>query len=188
MPYNPFDRNQSTAPMSAATSPTTAPEMLKRAMDCKLKGVMFHSKASRTAHMWGLQGQKRWHRWQMHTDFCELVKLQHYLIDQFGENYEPHVEDDLPPLADLEAFFRGYQEYESRYYTIMSDIANQLTLANYSNEAHMIREMLEGVSKEFEKCRRWLQDYQKANWAWSYVRVMDDKLHDKIKDKEDYCS
>ena len=67
----------------------------------------------------------------------------------------------------------------------MSDIANQLTLGNYSNEAGLIRDILCGEAKELEKSRRWYQDFEKANWDWAYIRIVDAKLHDKVKEQEE---
>lgn len=89
MAYNPFDRTRSpsSSPSLAATQASNTLEdfdpvpWLKKAMDCKLKGVMFHSNASRSAHMMGLQGMKRWHRCQMKDAFKQLVELQHYTLE-----------------------------------------------------------------------------------------------------------
>ncbi len=195
MAYNPFDRTRSpsSSPSLAATQASNTLEdfdpvpWLKKAMDCKLKGVMFHSNASRSAHMMGLQGMKRWHRCQMKDDFKQLVELQHYTIDQFGVNYDPEFEatPGATTITDTQSLLKAYNEYESKYYGIMSDIANQLTLGNYSNEAGLIRDILCGVAKELEKSRRWYQDFEKANWDWAYIRIVDAKLHDKVKEQEE---
>ena len=123
----------------------------------------------------------------MKDDFKQLVELQHYTIDQFGVNYDPEFEatPGATTITDTQSLLKAYNEYESKYYGIMSDIANQLTLGNYSNEAGLIRDILWGVTKELEKSRRWYQDFEKANWDWAYIRIVDAKLHDKVKEQEE---
>lgn len=190
MPYNPFERptTSSSVPMtSTASRDGESPvALLKKAIDCKFKGVMFHSKASLLTHSWGLQGHKRWNRYQAHEDLCEMVMLQHYLIDMFGEVYDPNGDFITPDMSDIKTYLEEYNKYETTYSRIMSDISNQLVLMNYAHEAHIIRCMLGDAAKEIEKTRRWTQDFEKAGWDWAYIRFKDDQLHEKMKDKETY--
>lgn len=190
MPYNPFERPTTPSPVPMASTPARNEDspvaLLKKAIDCKHKGVIFHATASRKTHTMGLQGHKRWNRYQMHEDLCELVMLQHYLIDMYGEDYDSVIDYEAPAMPDVKTYLEEYNHYETTYSRIMSDISNQLVLMNCAHDAHIIRCMLGDAAKEIEKTRRWAQDFEKAGWDWAYIRFKDDQLHEKMKCKETY--
>ena len=163
------------------------PEMLlKRAINMFAIGQMFHSNASLESHKMGLQGFKRLHRYYARKDIEAKMKLEHYAIDMFGMTIKPDWESfsELKDIKTVKEMLDCYLEHEMNKYAELAEVANELTVNEFLNESHMIREELECVAREIIKCRRYIQDYENSAWSWHHIRYIDNMLHDKFKKKE----
>lgn len=161
-----------------------AVKLIKQAIDISANGEAIHDKLSRSAHMKGFQGFKRWHRMQSGDDRCHRIKLQHYVIDMFGENLEPLWDYVLIEPIDLKDHLEKYLDWEIFVYEETNRIANELVIKGYNHEAEEVSDCISGVVKEIEKIRRWIEAYSMVNWDMTYILLMDKKLHDKCKEKE----
>lgn len=159
-------------------------KLLHEAINIFADGEKFHDSMSRKFHMCGLQGMKRWHRVQSKDDRCHSIDLQHYVIDQYSENLEV-TSDYMPPTpVDLESGLKAYLDWELSVYKRLAKISNDLIILEYPHESYLVKKDIDGVIKEIEKIRRWLQDFEKSNWNWAYIRIVDNRLHDKMKEIE----
>lgn len=161
-----------------------AVKLMKQAIDIAANGEAIHDKLSRSAHMKGFQGFKRWHRIQSKDDREHRIKLQHYVIDMFEENLEPIWDYLLIEPTDLKDHLNKYLDWEISVYKEVNRIANELVLKGYNYEAEEVSDCVKGVVKEIEKIRRWIDTFDKVEWDMSYILLMDKKLHDKCKDVE----
>lgn len=155
--------------------------LMKKAIDIFAEGEKFHDNMSRYTHLLGLQGHKRWHKMQAKEDMCNRVELQHYIIDMFAENIEPTWKTDMPKPLNVEEYLNAYLEWEISVYKNIADIVVKLTSMGYVVEGKLVGSDLEGVRKEIEKIRRWIQDFTNAKWDYAYIRIKDNELHDKLK-------
>lgn len=162
------------------------PVLVKEAIDISMDGSVFHDKMSRWCHTQGLQGAKRLHRYMSAEDRNNGIKLQHWAIDMFSVNIEPSWSYEPVLPTSIETYLNTYLEWEISVYKRISDIGNQLITKGYVMEGKKVQDCLCGVAKEIEKVRRQIQDYSKANWDWAYIRIKDQEVHDKYKDKENW--
>ena len=159
-------------------------KLIQDAINIFSDGEKFHDNMSRRLHMLGLQGFKRWHRIQASGDRNHAIEVQHFVIDQFSENLEVTSEYVPTTPIDLKNGLELYLEWEISVYKRISKIANELVLLNFPCEAELIQKDLKGVTKEIEKARRNLQDFTNASWDWAYIRLVDNRLHEKCKEIE----
>ena len=162
-----------------------ATKLLKQAIDVFANGEMVHDSLSRSAHMKGLQGFKRWHREQSRNDRESRVKLQHYTIDLFEENLEPSWDYSVKESIDLKEHLEQYLDWEISVYVNLGVISNQLVAKGFTNESDLVLGAICGVAKEVSKIRRWLHDFEFTNYDTSYIKLVDKVLHDKIKEIEE---
>lgn len=159
-----------------------AVKLLKEAIEVFAEGEMFHDTLSRSAHMKGLQGFKRWHKMQSEEDRGCRVEVQHYVIDQFGENLTPNWDYEVKTPIDIENHLSLYLDWEILVYKTISRVSNELINEGFSMEGELILKPLEGVRKEVEKVRRWLQDFEFTSYNPVYIKLVDKTLHDKLKE------
>lgn len=159
-------------------------KLLQEAINIFANGEKFHNKASLNTHKWGLQGFKRWHKEQSKEDRCNYIELQHYIIDMFSEVLEPTGSYGEISALDFKEHLSNYLDWEIYVYTELSRIAIELANLGYTYEMDMIAKHTKDVRKEIEKVRRWLHDFDKAEFDWKYIRIIDMKLHDKMKEIE----
>lgn len=161
-----------------------AVKLLKEAVEVFANGEMFHDSLSRSAHMKGLQGFKRWHRVQSGDDRSHRVEIQHYVIDQFGENLTPEWNYEIKTPIDIENHLSMYLDWEIYVYKTVSVIGNRLMSEGFTEESNLVLKPLKGVRKEIEKIRRWILDFEFTNYDHTYIKMVDKILHDKIKKSE----
>ena len=159
-------------------------KLLGEAIDIFANGESFHDHMSRQAHMMGLQGAKRYHKLQSNEDRCRRIEVQHYAIDIFSENISPKWYYEPPTPLTYKDMLEIYLTWEMSVYKRINGIANDLYNINMNNEGKIVSNCIDGVVKEIEKIRRKLLDYEKVNWSWSYIKIKDSELHDKIKKNE----
>lgn len=159
----------------------TPVRLLGDAINIYANGEAVHDQLSLYTHMWGLQGQKRYNSHNSKCDRNKRRQLQHYCIDVFGEIVEPTWNYEMSISKDTKEYFQKCLEWEISVYTKLNNIINSLVTGGYNNEACLIRDDLPCIAKKTEKFRRWINDFEKANWSWEYIRIVDTKLHDKLK-------
>ena len=183
--YGSFPSNPKLEMSNEGGSENKAIEILKSVADCKSHSIMFHDNMSKECHMWGLQGMKRLHRYKALLDFIDLNLLLHYCIDIFGVNIKPDFVDDIKSVNNIEEYLNYYREEEIDMRSKLGKLAYELSEMGYVEEHKMICCYIPCITKQIEKANRWLQDFGKADWDWAYIRVVDAKLHDKVKEKEE---
>lgn len=161
-----------------------AVKLLKKAIDIFAVGEATHDILSRQLHMMGFQGLKRYHRLQSLEDRTHRIRIQHKVIDIFGVNIEPEWDMEEVKIQDLKDYLYKYWNWESYVYLNIGSIANELTVKGYLEESKDVSCVLKGVRKEIEKINRQIQDLELTEFDMSYYKLLDKKLHDKIKDKE----
>lgn len=161
-----------------------AVKLLKEAIDLFAEGETIHDYLSRNAHSEGLQGFKRWHRVQSAEDRNHRIELQHYAIDQFSMNIEVEYEiKELAPKSIMD-HLEFYLEWEINVYEQIARISREL-VDEFPYEAELVLKPLDGVTKEIQKIRRWLQDFKYTEEDKSYIKLCDKVLHDKVKKIEE---
>lgn len=158
---------------------------LKRAVDVFADGEVFHTHMSFSTQLMGFQGHKRLNRYQAAEDRCHRLKLQHYIIDMFGENIQPDWSYTPPVATSMKDYLDKYLTWEIGVYETISRTVINLVESGYLCEADLIKECLPGVRKEIEKVRRMIKEYGMVDYDMVYVLEADKKLHDKIKKMEE---
>lgn len=159
-------------------------KILKEVINKMADGEVFHDNMSRICHMWGLQGFKRLHRYNSLEDRNRRIKLQHYIIDRFGENLEPDWDYAVKTPNDIQEMLNYYIDWEESVIETIGEKGNKLILNKWVNEGKKIQNCLDDVSNEIMKARRYRQEFSKAEYDWEYIRYVDNKLHEKYKAKE----
>lgn len=145
---------------------------------------MFHERMSKMAHLWGLQGLKRWHIKRAKTIRCDRIEFEHYSIDMFSEMLTAMLDTQMYITSSLKEYLELYLNQACTIYNTINKLSNQLIQMNLNHEARMLQKNIECVVKEIEKIRRWLLDYEKVNYDWDYIKICDKQLHDKIKEMD----
>lgn len=146
---------------------------------CKL-----NKKAMCAAHALGYNGFKRWHRYRSRCFFDLDVKLSNELFDKFRIradfkdyelNYSPtSLEEHLKSWQ--KAILDGIQELG----TLNKEFMEQTGTQNCTIDC-----ALKKLSKDYEKVCRILKRFTESDWLSLDMHIVDDKLHDKYKRKEE---
>jgi hypothetical protein len=131
----------------------------------------------------GYNGFKRWHRYRSRQFFEMKLCLANELFDKFRINptfkeyeltYSPtSMEDHLKSWN--EAIFNGIKELgtlNKEYY--------ELTGMNNC----IIEKILCKMVRDYEKIGRYLKRFSESDWLTLDMHTVDDKLHEKFKQKE----
>ena len=156
--------------------------LLSRAASKMAHGKIFHEHTMLVTHQMGFQGHKRWHKMQMLEDQEGYIEILNYCIDMFDSILEIDWEYTVPTPKSFVEYVDAYLEWEIGVYEELTDISNQLVIKGFAIEAETVSAHLPGVRKEIEKCRRWLKDYEVTSGDMAYFKLMDKKLHDKVKE------
>lgn len=180
-------QNRGATPLSdrveSATS-VTGCEIVKEILDCLEQSMCYHDNFSRKCHLMGLQGQKRWHRYYCTQKAFDIQRLQHYCIDVYKEDVSPTKLHDSVDFKDTEEYLNAYLNSLHTELNKFNSIYTKCIMNGFIKESEIVQKNICCVTKELEKCNRWIQDFGCAEWDWSYIRVVDSKLHDKMKCKE----
>lgn len=158
---------------------------LKKMINLYADGEVFHTDMSFVTQSLGLQGHKRWNRMEANEDRNNRIKLQHYILDMFGEIIKPDWQYNSPSISSIKEYLEQYLSWEVNVYKTSSEIINILVSEGYIMEADMIKDNLKGVRKEIEKVRRWHKEFESVNYDLDYIYSMDKILHDKVKEIEE---
>lgn len=158
-------------------------DLLKEAVEIFSKGEVFHDTLSRSAHIKGLQGFKRWHEKQSDEDRHHRIKTQHYSIDQFGVDINPLWDSSIKIPGNIEKHLGKYLEWEIYVYKSLSEIGNELMNRGFAEESILVLSPLEGVRKEIKNIRRWIQDFEFTGYNPIYIKLVDKLVCDKSKEQ-----
>lgn len=159
-------------------------ELIREAINISANGEAIHHRFMLISQKLGYQGMKRWHRYESAEDRDIYIGLQNYVLDMFDEIIEPNWDFDLPAPNDIKELLKAYLDWEITVYRRISIIANDLISAGFHYESELVAKCLPAVRKEIEIARRKLLSYESVGWDKSYIKLSDDKLHDKMKDIE----
>lgn len=159
-------------------------KLFKQIIEKNASGEMFHDNMSRMAHMLGLQGFKRLHRYNACEDRERRVMFQHYIIDRHGENLEPDWTYETPIIKSIEGMLNEYIKWEESVIREMSLAGNMLIEKGYVVEGQKAQACLCDVTNEIIKAKRYKQEFEKVGYNWEYIRIVDKQIHDKYKDIE----
>lgn len=157
-------------------------KLFKQIIEKNASGEVFHDNMSRMAHMLGLQGFKRLHRYNAYEDRERRVMFQHYIIDRYSENLEPEWVYEAPTPRSIEEMLNEYIKWEESVTREMSLAGNMLIEKGYVVEGQKAQACLKDVAEEIIKAKRYKQDFAKANYNWDYIRIVDKQIHDKYKE------
>lgn len=157
-------------------------ELLREAVNIGAHGEVWHHAHMLWAQSMGLQGHKRFNRYESGKDRAHYIKLQNYALDMFGEIIEPDWNFSVTAPEDIKGYLESYIAWENSVYTRLADISNQLIVMGFPCEAELVREGL--PRKELEKVRRMLTEYGLSGWDMTYILPADKALHDRLKEKE----
>jgi hypothetical protein len=156
--------------------------LLQEAVDIEAHGEALHHEMMLWCQAHGLQGHKRWHRWNSGEDRRHYIRLQNYALDMFGSTIRPKWDYTIPTPADIKDYLEAYLAWECSVYEDLAAISNDLILVGCPCEAELVRDGL--PRKEIEKARRWLTEYSISGWDMPYILERDKALHEKMKEKE----
>jgi ferritin len=162
---------------------TEALRLLGDAADIAAHGEVFHHRMMLWTQAHGFQGHKRLHRHESGEDRAQLIRIQNYTVDMFGEILEPDWSYSPPEPKDLRTYLEAYLDWENGVYAKLADISNRLVTLGFPCEADLVCEGLN--RKEIEKIRRMLTEYSLSGWDVSYILLADRRLHEKMKEKEE---
>lgn len=118
-------------------------------------------------------------------DRNKRIELQHKVIDLFGINLAPDwkIFRNID-VKSLEDYLNKYWDWGSSVYLNLGKINNYLISKGFIEEARDISCDMKGVRKELEKINRMSRDLELTNNDMTYFKIIDKKLHDKIKEQE----
>lgn len=156
-------------------------KLMQMAVDLFAEVEMTHDVISRKTHMMGYQGAKKYNECKSTEFRTKRTELQHYIIDMFGMDLEANWQGKSIDFNDYKGYLEYYLDTQIAVYNAMNKIINELVLNGYNSEANIIKDSLSSVVKEVEKARRWMLDAENGSWDYAFIRLSDDKLHDKMK-------
>lgn len=159
-------------------------KLFKQIIEKNASGEVFHDNMSRMAHMLGLQGFKRLHRYNACEDRERRVMFQHYVIDRYSENLEPEWVYEAPTPRSIEEMLNECIKWEESVTREMSLAGNMLIEKGYVVEGQKAQACLKDVAEEIIKAKRYKQDFEKSGYNWDYIRIVDKQIHDKYKELE----
>lgn len=146
---------------------------------------MTHDVISRKMHMLGFQGAKRYNRCKSTEYRCSRIEAQHFVIDIYGMDLEPSWERKDIDFNDYKSYLEYLLDDTIARYSLLNKIHNELISNGYNTEAEIAKDFFPIITKEIEKVRRWILEGENCNWDYALLRIFDDKLHDKMKQKEE---
>ena len=171
-------------PINVKSEEKSATAILKSAIDYIGKALVTHDVMSRNCHMLGLQGHKRLHRFYCNKAMKLLQKLQHYSIDMYNENIESDMNIEILQYSDVKTYLDLYSKFINQQLCDISTCYKQCIENSYIKEASLIKSYICDLTKQLKKCNRYMHDFTNANWDWTYIKISDNKLHNKMKCKE----
>lgn len=166
----------------------TMAESVKALFESVHKVLLAHCKLNKkamcAAHALGYNGFKRWHRYRSRCFFDLDVKLANELFDRFRImadfkdyelNYSPStLEEHLK--AWQKAILEGVQELGALGKEYFSQTGTRCCVIDCA---------MEKMGKDYERVCRLLKRFTESDWLTIDMHIVDDKLHDKYKRKEE---
>ena len=132
----------------------------------------------------GYNGFKRWHRYRSKQFFDLKLKLANELYDRFRIKADFKEQEVTYSPSSIEEHLKSWEK------TLLGGIQELGTLGkSYCDLTGMTCDVIECALKElshdYEKVGRYLKRFAESDWLTLDMHMVDDRLHDKYKCKEE---
>jgi hypothetical protein len=149
-----------------------------------LTALMINDDAMKYTQSWGYNGFKRLHRCETKYLLCKHQELENSYFDKYRKmlnasvgnpNYNPiSLKDHLEKWRDL--LNRNIQELGE----LNQEHFDVIGITNC-----VIEDLIYCFMKKYEKVSRWIARFNESSWNSIEIHLLDDKLHEKMKKKEE---
>lgn len=166
------------------TMAETVRELFEAVHKVMLTHCKLNSKAMCAAQSLGYNGFKRWHRYRSKWFFELDTRLANELFDRFRIKSDFKDYEVTYSPASLEEHLRAWQK------AILDGMQELGTLNKQFFEqtgmrCDVVDCALEKMGKDYERVCRFLKRFSESDWLTLDMHIVDDRLHDKYKCKED---
>ena len=132
----------------------------------------------------GYNGFKRLHRCLSKKMMCAEISLINNFYDKYRDVFlPPHATATYAP-RDLKSHLMEWDKKLLDGITKLGD-ANKKHFEKVGVENCVIKDIMECMLHDYEKCGRWYKRFEETSWLAHDLHVLDDRLHDKLKKIEE---
>lgn len=136
-------------------------------------------------HFLGLQGFKRWHRYNAREDLEMAMRLECLLIDHYGIEPEYHEVQFVPCVK--RTIIERMQDYNSRLEEVLgnlNEVKTKLVTTNHHFAATFIQECIDELECDLKYAYRHFNFAKDVNGQIKDMHWYSNELHESYKDKE----
>ena len=161
----------------------TIEEIYKRADNLIITHLMINDDAMKITQSIGYNGFKRFHRHLAKELMCKHQWLNCDYYDRFRKTFETNI--SIPTYKPI-----SFKDHLEKWKKLLEDGIQELGELNqeYFDVVGTTNKIFECVIDCFvhklEKVNRWIIRFNDSNWDAGFIHLVDDKLHEKMKEKE----
>lgn len=196
---NPYGQRPNSSPIMEEAS--NGEDILELVIIRKLQGVMIHNDLKNGFDYLNMHGFKRQQEYRSMDEMSDFNGLTRYMINRHDKMFTKNVERvQILPMgletltsrfsisADqkkqfVKSMFENWHEWEKETVELLEKYATELAKTERNVDAHKIKELLLGTSKELKYLERQVLEYSNVDWSLHHLYCCQEELHSKYKSK-----
>ena len=146
--------------------------------------VMLSGDMKNSCHMWGLNGFKRWHRYNAMCFYKELEGVKSHSIDYYGK--ELNIKDGYvkPIYSKIDTMLEYWLNGMVSFANFLDGSIHNLQAVQSNMDVKLLSRLLCYTYNQIKLIRRIIVRFEATGYMQHDIRVLDSKLHRKYKHKE----
>ena len=148
-----------------------------------LKHLMLNDEAMVRTQSMGYNGLKRLHRVNSKKFHCDHIKLENDMFERYRKVLNVTPQSLAYSPTNIRTHLMKWKEVlEADIKELGSLNDNHIKIVGFSNKA--ADSMIDKFLHDYEKVSRWVARFNESNWNVMDIHMVDDRLHDKMKEIE----
>lgn len=145
-----------------------------------LKHKIFNDRGMVYALITGRHGFKRFHKKLTKKFFCWHLELENEIYNKYRISFESEYNNDIHKPLDLRDHLKTWDAKLREDLENLGALNNKYRLISGKGN-DIIEEVIECMVHDYEKTGRWINRFEKTNWAEHDIMEVDQYLHTKYK-------
>lgn len=148
-----------------------------------LKHLMLNDNAMKLCQSWGYNGFKRLHRVNAKKMLCKHLELENCMFDKYRIVLKTEVKDTDFSASNIKYHLNQLRDL---FYNDIKQLGQlnfkHIELIGVSNS--IVEDVIKCFNHDYEKMCRWFKRFDESSWSSIDIHLVDDKLHEKMKEIE----